>query len=164
MRSDECGGRRGEAACPRQVRTETRRETGRPSIDSDHRAGRRRLRRRLYRHACPGTHRHASLRADRSGKRSRESPGFRSHGYACNGSRSGGRTGSLTDPNLDASPHFHAAAHSNAGSHTRAGLDSHAHASAGPHGHSNVVAHGHGDTQSRFHGNADPHRRFDARL
>ena len=74
-------------------------------------------------------------RADRSGKRNPESPGFRSHGYACNGSRSGGRTGSLTDSNSDA------AAHPNRSSDSRADLDSHASSDAGSHGHANVLAH-----------------------
>ena len=89
--------------------------------------------------ASPSAHRHASLRADRSGKRSRDRPGSRSHGYACNGSRSGGRTGSLTDP------HFYPAAHPNTGSDSRADLDSHAQASAGPHGHANILSHRYGD-------------------
>ena len=152
-----------------QTREGSDREAGRPCIDSDHHAGRRRLRGRLCQRASPRAHRHASPRADRSCKRRRDRPGFRSHGYACNGSRSGGRTGSLTDPNS------HAAAHSNAGPHTGAGLDSHAHASAGPHGHANVLAHprsdprpcgdryrcpnrhphGHRHEHPRSHGNGD---------
>ena len=125
----------GEA--PASAARERRRvhEDGRPCILSDHRAGRRRLRGRSGCQASPRTHRHASPRADGSGKRSRERPVFRSHGYAYNGSRSGGRTGSLTDSNSDA------AAHSNAGSDSRADLDSHASSDAGTHGHANVLAH-----------------------
>ena len=100
-----------------------------------------------------GAHLHASPSADGSAQRHPDNPRSHSHYYLGGGSRSGGRTDPLADPDRNSR------CPSNAGSHTRADLDSHVLSDAGPHGHADVIPDRHTDPQSRSHGNATSHRR-----